>query len=98
MPPVGSRTRVDGSATTECVAELMGQEVVRRKFGRLLLPPPSMLGWANQRNGLAFVAPVNTEVFPVGREYRMVRIQFAHANQAQVGQVGFSVRITPRHC
>ena len=54
------------------------------------------LGRADNRDGFAFVTAKDSEVFAVGRENGMRRIQFAHADETEVGQIGFSLGISLR--
>ena len=50
----------------------------------------------NERNHLSPVAPVYAEVGKVGRNDRVLRIEFTHPNQAQIGEVRITVEITGR--
>src|SRR2546421_91595 len=73
------------------------------RVGGLTSPPPaqreigrSALRRTKDRDRLALVAPVHLKVGPVDRNYGMLREQLAHPDEAQIGEVGLSVRITVR--
>jgi hypothetical protein len=61
------------------------------------LPPwGSPRGRADERDSLALVAPVDAKVLPVCRGDAVTRVELAHPNQAQVGEIGLTVCIPLR--
>jgi len=48
-------------------------------------------GGANKGDNFPLVAPVNSEIFAVRCDYTVTRIELAHANQAQIRQIGFTI-------
>jgi hypothetical protein len=61
----------------------------------MMLLSVSLPGRTEQRDGLAFVAPVDAEI-SIHSDQRMMRIQFAHANQAKIREISVLVRIAFR--
>jgi hypothetical protein len=57
------------------------------------LTPPSS-GWHDQRDDLAPVASINAEIAVHGDD-PVVREQLAHADEAEVGEVGMAIRMAP---
>jgi hypothetical protein len=43
------------------------------------------------RNNFPLVPPVDPEIVLIHRDHGVTGIQFAHTNQTQVGQVGFTI-------
>jgi hypothetical protein len=49
---------------------------------------------AYQWNRIPFVAAINAKVSPIRRNHRMAGVQFAHPDQAQIGQIRMAVAIS----
>lgn len=48
----------------------------------------------DERNHLAAIPAIHAEVVQIGRDDGVLRVQFGHANQADVGEIGIAVAIT----
>jgi hypothetical protein len=47
----------------------------------------------NQRNGFTAAATIYPEIFRIGCNHQVSRVQLTHANQAQVRQIGLPIPI-----
>ncbi len=50
----------------------------------------------NERDRLAASTAEDAKIADIGCDHKMLRVQFAHANQAQVGKIGASIGIAIR--
>jgi hypothetical protein len=62
----------------------------------LQTPPPLPSRWVNKENHVAASAAVDTEVGRVGSDHRILWVQFAQANQTNVGKVGLAIGVAER--
>ena len=57
----------------------------------ILYGESGLLWRAQGRDRLAFIAAVDTEIILIHSDDDMARIEFAHANQTQIGEIGFAI-------
>ena len=51
------------------------------------------VGRTQQRNRLSLISPIPAKVAFIHRNYRMARVEFAHPNEAQIGEIRVPVGI-----